>query len=74
MVVQPAAQAQFEQSHDKNTQGKPLYSSTPLPDHWWRLFNDATLDQYVQDALAHNTDLRVASANLQRVKIGRAHV
>lgn len=36
----------------------------PLPDDWWRLFEDSTLDRLVQASLAANTDLRVAYANL----------
>ncbi len=39
---------------------------TPLPADWWRLFDDPELDRLVTQALAHNTDLRVAAANLQR--------
>jgi NodT family efflux transporter outer membrane factor (OMF) lipoprotein len=39
---------------------------TPLPPHWWRLFDDANLDRLVEKALTHNTDLRQAAANLQR--------
>lgn len=35
---------------------------------WWRLYQDPVLDGLVADALAHNTDLRVASANLERVR------
>ncbi|WP_059410564.1 efflux transporter outer membrane subunit [Cupriavidus basilensis] len=37
-----------------------------VPDGWWRLYDDPKLDQLVQQALAANTDLRVASANLKR--------
>jgi NodT family efflux transporter outer membrane factor (OMF) lipoprotein len=41
---------------------------TPLPPRWWTLFQDAELDRLVTQALAKNTDLRVASANLQRAR------
>ncbi|WP_454884329.1 efflux transporter outer membrane subunit [Sphingomonas oryzagri] len=41
-------------------------STEPLPDHWWKLFDDPTLDALIEKALAGNTDLRVAEANLQR--------
>ncbi|WP_413735670.1 efflux transporter outer membrane subunit [Sodalis sp. RH21] len=44
----------------------PTAGSQPLPDHWWRLYQDAKLDALVSRALAHNTDLRVAIANLER--------
>ncbi|WP_412556718.1 TolC family protein [Xylophilus sp. GOD-11R] len=41
-------------------------SVAPLPDHWWRLYQDPRLDALVQQAFAHNTDLRQAVANLER--------
>jgi NodT family efflux transporter outer membrane factor (OMF) lipoprotein len=41
---------------------------TPLPDHWWRLYNDPVVDRLVADALAHNTDIRVAAGNLERAR------
>ena len=47
---------------------------SPLPDQWWRLFNDAELDRLVTQALAKNTDLRAASANLQRARALLAEV
>lgn len=42
------------------------FTPTPLPDHWWKLYSDPVLDRLVEDALAHNTDLRIASANIAR--------
>jgi NodT family efflux transporter outer membrane factor (OMF) lipoprotein len=42
------------------------FAEVPLPDHWWRLYDDPNLDLYVGEALAANTDLRAADANLQR--------
>ena len=33
---------------------------------WWRLYRSAVLDRFVTQALAANTDLRVADANLER--------
>jgi NodT family efflux transporter outer membrane factor (OMF) lipoprotein len=41
---------------------------SPLPSHWWRLFDDSDLDRLVERALTHNTDLRQAAANLQRAR------
>jgi len=35
------------------------------PRLWWRLFDDPVLDAHVERALAANTDLRVALANLE---------
>jgi hypothetical protein len=44
----------------------PAFAVAPLPDHWWRLYDDERLDGYVGEALAANTDLRAADANLKR--------
>ncbi len=46
--------------------GNPAVSIAPVPDGWWRLYDDPRLDALVQEALAANTDLRVAAANLRR--------
>ncbi len=46
--------------------GDPAVSAKAPPDYWWRLYDDARLDQLVQQALAANTDLRVANANLEQ--------
>uniref|UniRef100_UPI0035C95421 efflux transporter outer membrane subunit n=1 Tax=uncultured Sphingomonas sp. TaxID=158754 RepID=UPI0035C95421 len=43
-------------------------TATPLPDHWWRLYDDPVVDRLVTDALAHNTDVRVSAANLERAR------
>ncbi|MDB5817861.1 MAG: efflux transporter, outer rane lipoprotein NodT family [Rhizobacter sp.] len=45
-----------------------VYSAEPLPARWWRLYQDPVLDRLIVQALAHNTDLRQASANLERVR------
>jgi NodT family efflux transporter outer membrane factor (OMF) lipoprotein len=41
-------------------------AATPLPAHWWRLYDDPALDRFVHEALTANTDLRMANANLAR--------
>lgn len=41
--------------------------AAPPPD-WWRLYNDPALDALIAQAFAANTDLRVATANLRRVR------
>ncbi|MCP5145757.1 MAG: efflux transporter outer membrane subunit [Gammaproteobacteria bacterium] len=38
--------------------------ANPVPDDWWRLYDDAQLDRLVNDSLRANADLRVAYANL----------
>lgn len=37
-----------------------------VPDDWWQLYDDAKLDALVKQALAANTNVRVAVANVQR--------
>lgn len=56
----PAARAGFAGAHQA-----PV-SLAPVPDNWWRLYDDPTLNRLVQQALSANTDLRVAAANLRR--------
>jgi NodT family efflux transporter outer membrane factor (OMF) lipoprotein len=46
----------------------PATAVTPLPDHWWRLYDDPALDRLVTEALAHNSDIRVAAASLARAR------
>ena len=40
----------------------------PVPDNWWRLYDDPVLDGLIVDALAHNTDVRAAVARLARAR------
>ncbi|MFD1033160.1 efflux transporter outer membrane subunit [Sphingomonas hankookensis] len=42
----------------------PVASIAPVPDEWWRLYDDPVLDGLVRSALIANADLRVAYANL----------
>lgn len=42
-------------------------TDTVLPDKWWQLYDDPQLNILVEQALAANTDLRVAAANIGRV-------
>jgi NodT family efflux transporter outer membrane factor (OMF) lipoprotein len=42
------------------------FAAAPLPDKWWRLYDEPRLDDLVEEALAANADLRVADANLER--------
>ncbi|MEB0025672.1 efflux transporter outer membrane subunit [Pseudomonas sp. MH9.2] len=43
--------------------------SAPVPADWWRLYQDPRLDELVRQAMASNTDLRVAAANLARARM-----
>nr|WP_145546712.1 TolC family protein [Variovorax boronicumulans] len=44
------------------------FSAEPLPQDWWRLWHDPVVDRLVEQALTHNTDLRQAVANLERMQ------
>jgi len=46
----------------------PAFSAEAPPEHWWRLFDSPVLDRLVGEALAANTDLRVAAANLEQAR------
>ena len=50
------------------TQAAAFDPAMPLPDAWWKLYNDPALDALVAQALIANTDLRVAVANLARAQ------
>ncbi|AWM89631.1 RND transporter [Pseudomonas sp. 31-12] len=52
---------------DLAVNGKNVVSA-PVPADWWRLYQDPRLDQLVQQAMASNTDLRVAAASLARAR------
>lgn len=43
-------------------------SQDPVPAGWWKLYDDPVLNSLVEEALAANTDLRVAAANLARAR------
>jgi NodT family efflux transporter outer membrane factor (OMF) lipoprotein len=55
-VAPPSAQGRFAERADSEI--------APVPDDWWRLYDDPALDALVQASLAANADLRVAYANL----------
>lgn len=42
--------------------------SAPVPEDWWQLYHDRRLDTLVRQALAANTDLRVAAANIAKAR------
>src|SRR5262249_41554106 len=43
-------------------------AATQADDQWWHLYNDPVLNGLIADALAANTDLRVAIARLERAR------
>lgn len=50
------------------TTAAEIDATADLPDAWWRLYQDPVLEDLVTRALAANTDLRVAAANLRRAQ------
>ncbi len=38
--------------------------ASPLADRWWSVFGDSTLDQLMEEALAHNADAALAAARV----------
>ncbi len=46
----------------------PAVSSAQPAGEWWRLFRDPVLDRLIADALAANTDIRVAAARLAQAR------
>lgn len=50
------------------TRAAGLDAARPLPDDWWRLYDDPALNALIGQALAANSDLRVAAANLRRAQ------
>jgi len=53
---------------DFEASASPAISRAPLPPRWWRLYDEPRLDALVENALAANTDLRAAAANLERAQ------
>ena len=47
-------------------QGSTSLAVTAVPEGWSRFYTDPRLDSLVQVAIAANTDLRMAAANLER--------
>ena len=65
--VPPAASA--SKTAPLITAGAPV-SEAELPDRWWHLYEDPTLDRLIEDALSANTDIRVAVARLDKARAG----
>jgi outer membrane protein, multidrug efflux system len=60
LINSPAATQLFVAS------GDPSLSDASVPPSWWHLYEDHRLDEWVEEALRSNTDLRRADANLER--------
>jgi len=46
----------------------PAFAQAPVPQDWWRLYEDPVLDGLIADALGANTDIRVALARLEKAR------
>jgi NodT family efflux transporter outer membrane factor (OMF) lipoprotein len=46
----------------------PAFTGNEPPGRWWSLFRDPVLDGLIEQALAANTDLRVAAANIAEAR------
>src|SRR3954447_20330436 len=46
----------------------PAFTDAQPDGNWWQLYRDSVLDRLVADALAANTDIRVAVAHLARAR------
>jgi len=46
----------------------PGFAPAEPPAEWWRLFEEPVVDRLVGEALAANTDLRIAAANLREAR------
>lgn len=66
--AQSAATAPTATGAFHSAAGPRIDPNAPLPETWWRLYDDPQLDALVNEALAANTDLRVAQANLARAQ------
>lgn len=45
-------------------------AAVQLPDPWWTIFHDATLEGLVDEALAHNPDVAVAAGRVAEARAG----
>lgn len=51
-----------------SAQDPAVATLAPVQGDWWRLYSDPVLDRLVADAMAANTDIRVATARIARAR------
>jgi len=61
-LAAPSAKAPFAGA------AAPAFAKAPATDQWWKLYGDPLLDGLVGDALAANTDIRVAAARVEAAR------
>ncbi len=69
LIKQPVANRTLvETEHDIHASGSVARAANadPVPDQWWKLYDDPVLNGLIEEALRRNVDLRVATANLAR--------
>ena len=64
--VSPAPKAPAQ--GDLSQASAPGFVADEPPADWWTLFDTPVIDRLVGEALAANTDLRVAAANLRQAR------
>ena len=64
----PRAQGSFQAATSESV------SNAPVPDGWWKLYDDPRLNALEEQALAANTDLRLAAANLARSEAAQREI
>lgn len=62
MINNTNANAQFIGGHGAG------FINAPMPNDWWKLYQDAALNDLVQQALAANTDIRIAASRLAKAE------
>jgi len=62
VATAPGATGAFHSGRDA------LFAQADLPDRWWTLYADPQLDSLIEQALAANTDMRQADANLAQAQ------
>ncbi|RVT94914.1 efflux transporter outer membrane subunit [Sphingomonas crocodyli] len=62
-IVSPGAEAPFLGATSSTT-----VTANPAAEQWWRLYDDPILDRLIADALAANTDVRVAVARIEKAR------
>jgi outer membrane protein, multidrug efflux system len=53
--------------------GQSNYSSDQIVADWWRAFNDPQLNALIDRSLAHNNDIRIATANVREARALRRY-
>jgi multidrug efflux system outer membrane protein len=61
-INQPSANGAFLSGHES------AFVNDPVPNEWWKLYQDPVLNDLIQQTLVANTDLRIAAARLAKAQ------